>query len=230
MHPFYKQLYQKFGVSAKEHLPKGALTKAYRDLYDSQMEFPPVEECGFLLIDQQRRYCDPDYSGRGNTRTRAVARRSAEVFKGFDSLGMRSYFVYFDDQGEGYSQAKGGGYLVTPTARTSLIQKWDDDVVGHSAPKIEAELGAHNNKLIFAAGFNAGACFSASVMSLKKAGFDVCVLLDCVGQDSGAYMFETQKKNAALAMHNKGLKFAHSSNVLARYEQSVQQTLSCIHS
>jgi len=165
-------------------------------------------EIALLVIDVQRRFCDPEESSRGNTQTKKISERIQSLAPKFRKAGIPVYAVYFSR--EELQAPEIDFYKFTPHPDDKLVAKHMDSAFNGS--NIKKILKRDKRKLLLACGFNLSACVLRTVIDARKAGFDVCLLRDLTGNDNPNKNLDTADN--LQEMRENGVSIDKSANVI----------------
>lgn len=200
-------------------------------LFDPLHPFSPYM---FVLIDQQRMYCDPEYPGGGTQDTAAVAKHNANVLKRFHDMGVRVMKIYTGSglMPEALSEAMGGSYALSGLKADEFFQKITDspyDCRGDDFKNKMQNLGARK---ILVAGFHTSRCVESFVMdALQKQGLEVALLTDCTTNGfirggehplMGADNLLSEKQDSFERMCKAGAELIVSQGIFTRLHKLVQ--------
>lgn len=143
----------------------------------------PVEPAAhlpaLLLIDIQKRFCDPAQS-RGNDETVVVSHRILSASFEFRSIGLPFYPVYFT-RSRAEPLRKIDYYGFVPKAKDTVIQKNTDSAF--DSTDIDSILKRKGHTDLLVCGFNLNACVRDTILDAANHGFKVTLLRDLTGND-----------------------------------------------
>lgn len=155
----------------------GAFTAAATD---SRPALPAAKAPALLLIDIQKRFCDPAAGHRGNDATLAVARRIAALAPTFRAAGVPFYPVYTPSRHDPDGAIDHCEFV--PLRRDNVLHKSTNSAFESSAIKSTLSRRGHHTLLV--CGFNLNACVFDTVYDAVSADFAVWLLQDLVGNDN----------------------------------------------
>lgn len=167
-----------------------------------------------VIIDAQKRYCDPDYKDeRGNEQTHQTCQRIARIAPKFRDAGLTTAYVYYDKKlSKDFLNANGGPHLVQIHRNDIKVPKNDNSAIEASNLKDILECKGISRLII--SGFNANACVLDTVEDAIREGFQVAVLADHIGNDNWnqssemSYAIKTMADAGAfIATHGKAVEF-----------------------
>lgn len=162
----------------------------------------------FIVIDQQKKFCDPLHLQNGTAHTEKVATRNETVIREIRDLGATLFVVYHDDFQEGIETANGGLYKIDVYGTDITVGKNRTSV--HEGSNIDNILKQMGKTHLFYFGFNAGACLKNSALS-GLFHYRVAVMEDCVGQDQG---YERLIPEYLLRMEREGIHRVRSDQAI----------------
>ena len=181
-------------------------------------EFKEIPPCEFVhcCIDVQREFCDPEHSAnRGNTSTVKIAEHIANISPTFREAHIPTFMVYFArDLKEDPARASGGFFKVQPEPTDVLVPKNRDGAFEGS--NIADELNSRGIKTLIVSGFNTNACVQDTILGGLRAGFNVWIMSDCIGNDNcnrgdpNSYIQRMVSRGAVVKSHEDALKEANA--------------------
>lgn len=138
---------------------------------------PCPDAPALLLIDIQKKYCDPA-GHRGTAETAAVARKIASIVPAFRAAGLPLYPVYAH---RSYDAPDIDFYEFIPAPHDTVIRKDADSAFKGS--KINTILRRDGCRTLLVCGFNLNACVFDTVCDALDAGYAVWLLRDLTGND-----------------------------------------------
>ncbi len=131
-------------------------------------------EVALLVIDVQALFCIPK-TGLGNEETVTVSKNIGTLTPEFRKAKIPVYAVSYALPGMTPSDF----YEYAPETGDTLIVKDQDSAFAGS--DIGATLQQDKRKLLLVCGFNFNACVKETVLDARRAGYEVCILSDLVG-------------------------------------------------
>lgn len=174
--------------------------------------------CAHCIIDVQTEFCDPGYGfsaeeARGTLRTRRTAEHIAAIAPLFRDAGMPTFIIYYDRLlARGQGDIDNTLYKLRPAPGDVLIPKDHDSAFRGS--DIKAQLQERPIKNLLISGFNLNACVYQTAMDGLRAGYNICILGDCTGNDKSMYRPNT--RNRVRELMQRGAVFARAKAVLQR--------------
>ncbi len=145
----------------------------------------------FLLIDFQKDFCDPAFpiDGAGYVETGRSARQAASLQSVFRDAGVVNHLIYFpnDDYGTktDFDDPEYGFYMVQKTPDDLLTYKDTNSVFASVGFSEKLQAGGIQRLII--SGVNLESCVKETALDALNAGYDVCILEDCVANDTLNY-------------------------------------------
>lgn len=169
-----------------------------------------VDDVALLLIDVQKGFADPN-GARGTDSTDMIAQRIASIIPEFRRAGIPIYVVAMKEEKVTHPSVA-DFYRFTPdSTRDVMLTKTTDSPF--ASGKTAARLKQDGRKLLLVAGFNASACLRDAVEDALRAGYDVCILSDLIGNDK---LQTTSVADALSVMSDQGALIKSAQTVLNR--------------
>lgn len=136
------------------------------------------EETGLLIIDAQKRFCDPLTSKRGSRKAEAVCDRINRLAPIFRAAGYKIFAVYYDARD---NTDNPDFHIFKPAETDTLFKKYTDSAFfGGELKEILLQQGIKN---VLTCGFNFNACVLRTARDALHCGFNTAVIEDMSGND-----------------------------------------------
>jgi nicotinamidase-related amidase len=151
------------------------------NLAGQKIKYHPVPgETAVLLVDVQKRYCDPR-GKRGNVLTDSVSMKIALTAAAYRAMGLPVYVIHTGKPP--WLGGRPGFHHFRPDPRQDiLVRKVTDS--GFQSGTLAAQLKADGRKKLLVCGFNLSACVKLTALDARAAGYDVKLIRDLCGNDS----------------------------------------------
>ena len=146
---------------------------------DTSPARPTARLPALLLIDIQKRFCDPNLT-RGNDETILVSYKIMSASHEFRNAGLRFYPIYFTrSREEPLNKIDYYGFI--PKTQDTVIQKNTDSAFDSTDIGSILKRNGHTDLLV--CGFNLNACVRDTILDAADNGFKVTLLRDLTGND-----------------------------------------------
>jgi nicotinamidase-related amidase len=187
--------------------PRGAFNTAATDKRAVQ---PAARLPALLLIDIQKKFCDPDLH-RGNDETVRVSYRIMSATREFRQAGLPFYPIYFTRSRQ-EPLRKIDFYGFVPTPDDTIFQKNTDSAFDSTSIGPTLKRDGYTDLLV--CGFNLNACVRDTILDAASNGFKVALLRDLTGNDNHNNPAESEKTLATLT--KAGVIITSSQTALTR--------------
>lgn len=177
-----------------------------QNLAQQKIKYHPVPgETALLIVDVQKRYCDPR-GKRGNALTDGVSARISIIAAAYRAMGLPIYVIH--TSASPWLGGRPGFHHFRPDRKQDVLVRKVFDSGFHNGELAE-QLRRDGRKSVLVCGFNLSACVRATAIDAKAAGFDVKLVRDLSGNDN----YNHSPDAIVMGLKKKGIRVVRSRSV-----------------
>lgn len=167
-----------------------------------------------LLVDIERKYCDPLAGEYGTVETDAVTKKIKRATQSFRRSGGLVVFIHTSHTPQFHRVTPQENDILYKKKTESAWEKSDKDIQRH----IDSLLRRHSVDSVLVAGFNASSCVKETAQDARKHGFDVITLTDLCANDKGLGSWHETAEESFKSMEKSGIRCV----TFAQYRKNAQ--------